>query len=107
VGEYRPAIGSESSYWQAGTSAFWDIQIGKPAWNLKLSQEFALTQSRYYQSSTNRRDWNYNLSESLTKNWNERWESKIQIGATFNKSNVKASYQYDRFQATLSTSATF
>jgi hypothetical protein len=105
--EYRQANGTESSYWMYAPSGFWDIVLGKEAWGLKLAQELSFQHSFYYDSSRQRKDMNFSLTEALSKSISQNWESRLQVSSVLNVSNLKSNYQYDRFQVLLSLTGVY
>ncbi len=105
--EYHPTLGSESSFYSYSPAAFWDIELGKESLRLKLQQELSFQHSLYYDSTKKRRDYNFSFSEAISKGWGQHWETRLQINATTNLSNLKTSYQYDRFQAMFLVSGVF
>jgi hypothetical protein len=105
--EYRPAKGRENSLWDFKLGGFWDYTFngGRSAWYINQSGSFSY--KPYYQSSSNRHDYNLYYTGALGRNWDEGFDMKLQFQGNLNFSTLKRSYQYQQASISLLVTAYF
>ena len=104
--EYKPASGTEVSYYSASLLGKWDSPVGPESWEMYATQEGGLQYTPYYDSASKRKDTILKYSGAVARLMTSWMELRLQFVGTMSLSS-QSTYAYNKAQFNLMVNAFF